>query len=194
MENGRYFTEDQCRFCESAYYLYRASYDRLASMALANGIPRWKVRPKQHMLEHEVIDFIAEYRLNPRYAANYMGEDAVRRIKQLAVASHPNHVSRHVLLKWSLQFSLPYRSAEGKKVDLRFSSPQQTRRTSNKTSNLDSPDMIHILGRSELYIYIYIHNVENRYSGRTKRRFRPETKTKHPRPTPGLAITKTEHR
>ena len=68
------------------------------------------------MLEHEVIDFIAEYRLNPRYAANYMGEDAVRRIKQLAVASHPNHVSRHVLLKWSLQFSLPYRSAEGKKL------------------------------------------------------------------------------
>eukprot|EP00439_Symbiodinium_sp_Y106_P030783 s6660_g3.t1 len=88
MENGRYFTEDQCRFCESAYYVYRASYDRLASMALAQGIPRWKVRPKQHMLEHEVIDFIAEYRLNPRYSANYMGEDAVRRVKQLAVAQH----------------------------------------------------------------------------------------------------------
>ncbi|CAE7299286.1 unnamed protein product [Symbiodinium sp. CCMP2592] len=113
MENGRYFTEDQCRYCESAYYLYRASYDRLASMALANGIPRWKVRPKQHMLEHEVIDFIGEYRCNPRYSANYMGEDAVRRVKQLAVASHPNHVSRHVLLKWSLQFSLPLRSASG---------------------------------------------------------------------------------
>ncbi|CAE7308593.1 unnamed protein product, partial [Symbiodinium microadriaticum] len=111
MENGRYFTEEQCRFCESAYYLYRASYDRLASMALAQGIPRWKVRPKQHMLEHEVIDFMCEYRLNPRYSANYMGEDAVRRVKQLAVASHPNHVSRHVLSKWSLQFSLPYRRA-----------------------------------------------------------------------------------
>ena len=109
MENGRYMKEDQCRFCESAYYLYRASYDRLASMALAQGVPRWKVRPKQHMLEHEVIDFMCEHRLNPRYSANYMGEDAVRRVKQLAVASHPNFVSRHVLLKWSLQFSLPYR-------------------------------------------------------------------------------------
>ena len=111
MQNGRYFTEDQCRFCESAYYLYRASYDRLASMALAQGNPRWKVRPKQHMLEHEVMDFMCEHRLNPRYSANYMGEDAVRRIKQLAIASHPNHLSRHVTLKWSLQFSLPYRLA-----------------------------------------------------------------------------------
>ena len=112
IENGRYFTEDQCQFCESAYYVYRASYDRLASLALANGTPRWKVRPKQHMLEHAVLDFMCQHRLNPRYSANYMGEDAVRRCKQLAVASHPNHLSRHVMLKWSLQFSLHYRSIE----------------------------------------------------------------------------------
>ncbi|CAE7330515.1 unnamed protein product, partial [Symbiodinium sp. CCMP2592] len=109
MENGRFFREDVCQNFEAAYYLYRSSFDRLASRAVMLQVPRWKCRPKQHMLEHAVLDFVMVLRQNPRFSANYLGEDAVRRVKQLAIASHPNFVSRHVLFKWALQFSLRFR-------------------------------------------------------------------------------------
>ena len=109
LENGRYFREDQCHSFEAAYYLYRASYDRLASISVKKAVARWKCRPKQHMLEHAILDFVLVLRQNPRYSANYVGEDGVRRVKQLAIASHPNFVSRHVLFKWAMQFSLRFR-------------------------------------------------------------------------------------
>ena len=110
LENGRYLNDGSCRRLEQAYYLYRACYDRLASRSQYLGRARWKVRPKQHQLEHAIYDFACANHTNPRYDANYMGEDAVRRSKLMAVASHPQYVSRHVLLKYALQVSLKYRT------------------------------------------------------------------------------------
>ena len=107
--NGRYLGDDACAKLQQAYYLYRACFDRLASRSLSLGSTRWTARPKQHQLEHLVLDFACVLRTNPRHDANYMGEDAVRRAKILAVSSHPLYVSRHVLLKYALQVSLRYR-------------------------------------------------------------------------------------
>ena len=111
MSNGRYLSDASCDMLRQAYLLYRVCYDRLARRALNLRQTRWKCRPKQHQLEHLVLDFAMVLRTNPRYDANYMGEDMVRRVKHIALASHPQHVSRHVLLKYTLQVVLPYRGS-----------------------------------------------------------------------------------
>ena len=109
MTNGRYMSDASCHILHQSYLLYRSCYDRLARRALSLGQARWKCRPKQHQLEHLVVDFAMVLRTNPRFDANFMGEDMVRRMKQVALASHPQHVSRHVLLKYTLQVVLQYR-------------------------------------------------------------------------------------
>ena len=109
MNNGRYLSDASCHLLHQAYLLYRACYDRLAQRALQMRQARWKCRPKQHQLEHLVLDFAMVLRTNPRFDANYMGEDMVRRMKMVALASHPQHVSRHVLLKYTLQVVLQHR-------------------------------------------------------------------------------------
>ena len=110
LTNCRYLEESACQKLLEAYLLYRACFDKLASRALTKKQARFKLRPKQHMLEHLVLDFVCDLRLNPRYDANYLGEDMVRRVKALAISSHPSHLSRHVFLKYAMQVCLRYRS------------------------------------------------------------------------------------
>ena len=45
-------------------------------------------------MEHLIYDM--EWR-NPRYLANFLDEDFVRRSKRLALKAHPKHVSKHVV-------------------------------------------------------------------------------------------------
>ena len=109
--NPRFMRPEALETLQSAYYLYRSSYSQLAACAISKGVARFKLRPKQHQCEHLVYDFALVYHTNPRFDANYMGEDMVRRTKQLAIASHPSYVSRHVLMKYALQVTLRYRNS-----------------------------------------------------------------------------------
>ena len=91
---------------QSAYMAYRSAYNSLSSLALQRNLCRWPCRPKQHQLEHLVFEWMP---YNPRYFHNYLNEDAIRRVKGLAIRSHPAHMSQHVLLKYSLQQCLQWR-------------------------------------------------------------------------------------
>ena len=106
---GRYLDDPGCEKLRQGYFLYRCCYDRLANQAIEAHALRWKVRPKQHMLEHCIYDFASRAYLNPRFQANYMGEDMVRRCKALALASNPNFMSWHVLVKYILQMGIRHR-------------------------------------------------------------------------------------
>ena len=109
--NTRFMGLEALESLEAAYYLYRSAYSQLANRAISEGVARFKLRPKQHQCEHLIYDFALVYHTNPRFDANFMGEDMVRRTKQLALASHPSYVSRHVLMKYALQVCLRYRNS-----------------------------------------------------------------------------------
>ena len=64
----------------------------------------WKVRPKQHQLEHLALDFV---RTNPRYDCNYLGEDMIRRTKQLLVPPGTCQRARSVEMYSTSCSSLP---------------------------------------------------------------------------------------
>ena len=53
------------------------------------------MRPKIHVIEHVAMEF--KYK-NPRYYTNYLGEDAVRRVKQLASSAPVRFMSHHVII------------------------------------------------------------------------------------------------
>ena len=91
--------------------VFRSAYDKLANLALSAHQCRWAVRPKDHYFEHLVFDYRGfENRcLNPRYCQNFLCEDLMRRIKALAVGSHPGFLSKHVTFKYTVQFTLRWR-------------------------------------------------------------------------------------
>ena len=95
----RVFCETSWRQLELGFLLYRASLNKLCSIALQRRKCRWRVRPKGHQMEHLIYDM--EWR-NPRYLANYLDEDFVRRSKRLALKAHPKHVSKHVVFRYSV--------------------------------------------------------------------------------------------
>ena len=85
---------------------FRFYFNELAQSATSRGLPRFHMRPKIHLLEHIAKEFRGR---NPRYFMNYLGEDAVRRIKALASNSPARFMSHHVLYRYCLQMSLQYR-------------------------------------------------------------------------------------
>lgn len=99
MRGGRQLTPCEQEKLEESYLVYRCAITKLGAHAVANGVARWRQRPKIHSLEHAVYDF---QRANLRYMSNYLDEDFVRRSKQLAVKSTPQFVSRHVLFRYSI--------------------------------------------------------------------------------------------
>ena len=102
----RVFNVAQRMAFKSAYLAYRAAYNSLSSLALQRNVCRWPCRPKQHLFEHLVFEWMP---FNGRYFHNYLNEDAIRRVKGLASRSHPAYMSRHVLLKYSIQQALAWR-------------------------------------------------------------------------------------
>ena len=88
------------------YLVWRSGHDKLCQEALSKSVCRWVLRPKHHFTEHVLLDCGS---LNPRYASNYISEDFIRRVKQLASKSHPAYLSAHVAFKYALQVCLQWR-------------------------------------------------------------------------------------
>ena len=107
----RLLTGNGTREFEDYYMLYRAAYNRLSQEALEWGVTRWPMRPKDHYYEHATFDFTGSsgFILNMRFFSNYQNEDLMRRVKQLAIKSHQTCLSKHVVFKYTLQFTLPFR-------------------------------------------------------------------------------------
>ena len=106
----RLYTRDETQQLEDMYILYRAAYNKLAAEALDWGVCRWPVRPKCHYYEHLIYDVRSHSRaLNGRFFGNFQNEDWIRRVKQLAVQSHPAHLSAHITFKYILQCTLRWR-------------------------------------------------------------------------------------
>ena len=95
-----------CSQFEAAYVSYRAAYDKLCKAAVSRNLCRWPARPKQHQLEHLTFDWLP---YNGRYFHNFLNEDAIRRVKGLAVTAHPAHMARHVMLKYCIQQCMQWR-------------------------------------------------------------------------------------
>ena len=99
----RYFDEDAANSFEHASLMFRFCFNELARAALERSLPRYHMRPKLHVFEH----FSAEFRYkNPKYFMNYLGEDAVRRVKALATMSPARQMSHHVTYRYCLQMCL----------------------------------------------------------------------------------------
>ena len=106
LESPRILDPAVCQRFYDEYLVLRASYNRLAALALEQRQLRWHMRPKMHMFEHAVLDFLP---LNFRYCANFLNEDFIRRGKALALCSHPLWMSRHVLFRYAVQFCLRWK-------------------------------------------------------------------------------------
>ena len=102
----RVFNAAQRMAFQSAYLACRAAYNSLSSLALQRNVCCWPCRPKQHPFEHLVFEWMPSL---GRYFHNYLNEDAIRRVKGLASRSYPAYMSRHVLLKYSIQQALTWR-------------------------------------------------------------------------------------
>ena len=106
LQEGRVMRHAAVQEFRAMYLVFRGGYNRLSQQALDRRMCRWVLRPKQHFVEHMVLDTLP---LNPRHMHNFMSEDFMRRIKALAVKSHPAYLSKHVTFKWALQCSLRWR-------------------------------------------------------------------------------------
>ena len=104
--SGRFMARNVCEEFRDHYHIYRAGWNRLCDEALAAGVCRWPLKPKHHYTEHMALDTVP---LNPRYLHNFVCEDMVRRIKALAIKSHPAYLAKHVVLKYCLQCCLRWR-------------------------------------------------------------------------------------
>ena len=102
----RFFTAASADAFEQAFLMMRFGYNELARSAISRALPRYHFRPKLHLLEHCVLDFKPK---NPRYFCNYLGEDAIRRIKALASKSPVRNMAQNVLLRYTVQMGLQWR-------------------------------------------------------------------------------------
>lgn len=103
LKAGRRFTAAQYAVFKESYLLYRCASSHLSHIAISKSLPRWRQRPKIHMLEHLTYDWAGA---NPRYMSNYLDEDFVRRGKRIAMVSHPRFVAKHVLSRYSIDSTL----------------------------------------------------------------------------------------
>ena len=99
----RFFDGPTADAFEKSCLEFRFFYNQLARDAIERGFPRYHLRPKLHMMEHMCTEFKGR---NPKYFMNYLGEDAVRRVKALASASPARFMSHHVLYRYCVQMSL----------------------------------------------------------------------------------------
>ena len=89
---------------QQCYYTYRSKYNSLALAAIDLGQIRWPVRPKNHKLEHMVLDF-APLR-NPRYVQCMLDEDMMRFTKRIVVRTHPHVFGTRTLMLYLVAVSL----------------------------------------------------------------------------------------
>ena len=99
LSEGRALSTTACNTIQQKYVQYREAYNSLALRAVELQQLRWHVRPKMHMYEHNVLDFLPR---SWRYTSNFLDEDFIRRTKKIAAIASPAHVSRHVLTRYAL--------------------------------------------------------------------------------------------
>ena len=104
----RIVCDADCRTVTANYMIFRTAYNALATQAEQLKLCRFHMRPKIHQYEHLVLDFLPG---NPRYSANFLNEDYIRRAKMLAVRSHPIWMAKQVLFRYTLQFCLKWRES-----------------------------------------------------------------------------------
>ena len=105
LRNPRHLSQDEWGKLKEAYMCYRCAWNNLAEKAIEKGLPRWHVRPKCHYLEHAILDFNGK---NMRYMANFLDEDMIRRIKKMAVCSHPRFLAKHVMFRYCISATLKW--------------------------------------------------------------------------------------
>lgn len=85
--------------------LYLQTYMKLAETAMAQSLPRYRLRPKAHAFHCEVLCKLRSgSRLNPRFHSCFNDEDYVGRCCSVGRQScHPNTMARRVLERLMLQ-------------------------------------------------------------------------------------------
>ena len=106
LQHGRFLSAAAAGQMQTAYMRFRAALNSLAVHAVSEGLLRYHMRPKLHQLDHLILDFLPA---NPRYMANYLNEDFVKRAKILAAKSHPAFMAQHVCFRYTLQACLRWR-------------------------------------------------------------------------------------
>ncbi|CAE7361318.1 unnamed protein product [Symbiodinium natans] len=84
---------------QQSNYLYHSALNSLAVEAIDHGRLLWKIRPKVHKADHLAFDLAP--RVNPLVLSCYMDEDAVGKMKRLAMKSHPQQLGRQVLARYA---------------------------------------------------------------------------------------------
>mmetsp|Transcript_69496 Transcript_69496/g.153337 ORF Transcript_69496/g.153337 Transcript_69496/m.153337 type:complete len:153 (+) Transcript_69496:140-598(+) len=83
---------------QKSNYLFHSAHNWLAMESLEANKLLWKSRPK-HKLDHLVYDVAPQ--TNPIKLSCYMDEDAVGKLKKLAMASSPQNMGEYVLSRYA---------------------------------------------------------------------------------------------
>ena len=83
--------------------LHLRCYKRLACLALADGILRWKIRPKHHFLDHTFREVALGF--NPRAFQCFLDEDMMGRCARLAGMCHRALVAQRCMLRYFILLS-----------------------------------------------------------------------------------------
>lgn len=84
---------------ETLGMLYLRCFSKLAEMSYAQGVPRWKHRPKVHALRCQLLcQMRSGSRLNPRFTSTFNDEDYVGRLCRVSRgAMHSSTMARRIL-------------------------------------------------------------------------------------------------
>lgn len=100
LRGGRKLTpEATCEF-KRAYCFYRSALNTLADLAVQKKEAKYHMRPKVHFMGHTVWHYLPK---NPKYLMVYADEDMISRTKRIAEKSHPAHMSRLTVFRYTLQ-------------------------------------------------------------------------------------------
>ena len=105
LRGGRKLDPNAVAEFKRAYITFRVALNSLADFALGTKVLRYHLRPKLHQMGHVVYHYLPK---NPRYFQCYADEDMVARMKRVAVASHPLHVSRLAMLRYIINVCMKW--------------------------------------------------------------------------------------
>ena len=88
LQSSSCFIESAGKRFQESYLCFRSAVNHMADIAISKSLPRWRMRPKIHYLEHATFDFNGK---KLRFMSNYLDEDMIRRVKRMAVAATPRY-------------------------------------------------------------------------------------------------------
>ena len=113
--NARILSDADNRLFRLCALSLQCGYMKLAVSAVAKRQLRWKLRPKWHQLLCHLVPMAP---LNAKYFANYLDEDYVRRIKQLAIRCTAPGMSAEVCQRYCIQMCIRWMSLYGSGMQL----------------------------------------------------------------------------